>query len=1640
MTPLVLAALLLAPTLPQAIARPLAVHLRVGPKTHGEGQHDHPRFLADWTRLLEARGATVTGGMEFPTEAELGACDVLVLYAAEGASIHGEERERLVRFQARGGGLVVLHDAVCGDDPTWFQGIAGGAWEHGRSKYLEGEIGLCFADREHPITRGVADFDLDDEIYWDLHLDPDAHVLANAFHTPFDITPQMWVLDRPGQRAFVSIQGHDTTSFDHPAWRTLLLRGIAWAGHRPADLLVTPEETLGLRYPPGGPLAPEHAAEALVVNPDFVLSLVAAEPLVVNPISLDWDPRGRMWVALTPGYPDRHDPGMDEIVILGDADGDGRMDTRTVFADGLDLVTSLVLVGDGVVVSQATQIVFLHDSDHDDRADERVVLYAGLGVGDTHAVVSNLRMGPDGWIWATQGYSGNQSRHVVGVDGVDHGHVGNGVLRFRTDGKAIESVLSYGNNTWGLDFDASGELFFTMANGAHLRHLVTTDRELAGGRMGGVQSYAEIVDHDRVAALRSNERVPYQQIDFVGGFTAAAGSCLYTGGVWPAEYAGDHFVCEPTVNLVHRDRLRRNGVTWTASKPRAEEFLASTDRWFRPVHTRVGPDGALYVLDFYGQAAVHNDTRGPKHGPTNAAIRPDRDHEHGRIWRVQHRSVPGTAFRPLPTEAPRLVEELDSGSGWRRTTASRLLTEHPLEPSVLAAVMERAVGGERPATRVQALWILARAAPEHVPGLLAAGLRDPDPGVRAAWLRALRGLSPWLLTRADLGPVERLFDLDARVRLEGLLTARPLFGGTDYDALLRRLGALKDDWSRSAVLAILAEHPTPFLEAVLASDPAAVPSDVVAPYLDTFARRIAQRGDVRTAVDWLTTIGERHASRPDLGALVLTRMNEMPPGEEPPWARPRLDSALVRALKAESIDLALAALPLAARWRATGEVEVVMNALGERLSGVVGDPDQAVERRLAALEAMATLPAQRAAALERSVLFLDSYFPPAVQGRTALLLADHPGPDTAAVLLGRFGYLALDARRTVQRVVLERPVWAGLLLDALEKGTVPVTELGPQMLHGLRHHPVPEIAARAATLLASFGRGERGDKDGLIAELAPRLDGRGDVDRGREVFRQNCGVCHTIEGLDVRGGVGPDLTGMGAHETRELLTFLIDPNRAVEPAFLEHVAETVDGRLVDGVIVRESDASIVLRNSTGEAELARDQVAELRSTGRSPMPAGFESLGEEALADLLAFLRGDYGAFRVIDLRPYTSASTLQGLYDRQHDAQPMRLRQRGIVDVEGVPFEVLDPARVERDALVLRGGLAAGWESHGYPQRVEIPIGYALRRLHVLGGIAAWGFPFTDRREPAVTLTWRHAGGRTEEVVLRDGEQFADWIRRHEVPGSRWVDLVVEGSAGQVRTFTVEPGDPDAVVESIVLESPDNYLAPTFLALTAQVGEDQPAPTPQAPAGVEVLLFGGGSSHDFARWFGAQDARTLEPLGHVRRYTESPTEVLAALPELRVLVLSTNQLLNDPRLRAGLLGFVERGGGLVLLHPGVWFNHQDWPEFHRELVGGGSRSHEAYAAFEVRLETHDHPLLEGLPPVFTIEDELYRTELFDDPANVVLARGVSLSTGASFPVLWTRTHGRGRIVGLTLGHDGAAHELPAFQRLLRQAVEWVLP
>ncbi|RYD33857.1 MAG: hypothetical protein EOP87_10255, partial [Verrucomicrobiaceae bacterium] len=699
-------------------AEPLRVFIRSGKKTHGPGAHDHPSFLQDWTKLLNDRGAKATGGDGFPTKAQLAETDVVVIHAEEGGNITGEDRANFEEFLKRGGGVVAVHGGTVSRDPDWYKTVIGGSWRFGKTKWLEGHMSLYFTDRANPITTGMSNFDLDDEIYYDLEVLPEVKVLAGAF-TPkpkdashpgddkrvniYDIQPQMWTYETGNRRALAFVPGHLYKNFSHASIRTLLLRGIAWAGKREnADELCRPEE-LGdtLRYPEGGPTRPEKAAAKIELHPEFEISLVAAEPLINKVMNVDWDEKGRMWVVETPEYPNglrkantdewkesgsvapgkyERDP-LDRISILTDTDGDGVMDRKQVFADKLELATSFVLHKNGVIVSAAPDIWFLEDTDGDEVCDKRTKLYTGLGTRDTHAVMNNLRWGLDGWIYATHGYSaGDVSALGAGGKSKPPVTVGAGVVRFKPDGSEIEMYSSKNGNTWGLCMTSDGQCFWTQpTSGIVFLHTVLPEYVLAKGKVPGTNSWKGMVERQKVFPLMKWEQLAYVQIYLGGSYTAAAGCAVYEGGAWPEKWNYSYFTGEPTVNLVSHYFVKPDGVTYTTEKEKGREeteFIRSSDLWFRPIENRVGPDGALYLVDFYNQAVIHNDTRGPLHGPANAAVRPDRDHYFGRIWKVQHKQAKKIEVPVIDRKkAGDLIKASASPNAHTRMTAMRLLRE-----------------------------------------------------------------------------------------------------------------------------------------------------------------------------------------------------------------------------------------------------------------------------------------------------------------------------------------------------------------------------------------------------------------------------------------------------------------------------------------------------------------------------------------------------------------------------------------------------------------------------------------------------------------------------------------------------------------------------------------------------------------------------------------------------------------------------------------------------------------------------------------------------------------------------------------------------------------------------------------------------
>jgi putative membrane-bound dehydrogenase-like protein len=1674
---------------------PLRIFIRAGRKTHGppsNGQHDGPTFLKDWKQLLTDRGAKVDGTIAFPTAEQLENTDVIVFYTEEGGRIKPDDRANLDKFLKRGGGIVAIHDSVCGNDAQWWKTIIGGAWEHGYSKWLEHDVPIYYTSVENPITAGASNFEFDDEIYYDLHMMPEAKILAGSW-TPdrrnakggrllqhiYDVCPQMWTYEKDNYRAFVSIPGHHYKSFNLPHFRSVLLRGIAWAGKRDANLFTDPKELASLRYPEGGPTAPENAAKKLDLHPDFDIRLVASEPLINKVINIDWDPAGRMWVAETPEYPNgrrgiRNDqagvewkdhgglvaqagkqdrPAHDRISKLIDSNGDGIADRKEIFYEGLELVTSFVFYRDGVIVSQAPDILWLRDTNGDGKADKVEKLYVGLGTNDTHAVINNLRWGFDGWIYATHGYSAGT---VTSPDGAKNfGRINSGVVRFKPDGSGFEQYCSKNGNTWGLEVTSDDEILFTQpTSGDLLNHVVMSEAVLGRGKVGNTASFKPVIRGRKSNPVIKHENLAYVQIDLVGYFTAAAGCAIYEGGAWPSDWTYSYFTTEPTINIAHHEVVKTDGPTFTANKTREEEFIGGRDPWFRPIETRVGPDGALYVVDFYNQAVIHNDTRGPKHNGVNAAVRPDRDHYFGRIWRVHHKqSTPVPVPNLTEANANNLVAALESPSKPVRFTAHRLLWENPT-PEVIAALQKIPMTMEAPAW-LHRIWLMADAGqlPDFI---LTEALKDERAAIRKNALRvaALR-TTPEPNTRVKQAMLLNLRDSDARVQLEAIvaLGSLPVDDAT-AKALVKMYPSFTNAWAESAVAGVAARNPSAFLNAALSSE---TPDDLrglVTVLVEQAATKAETNSEIASALVFSAANAPAKADALKAG-IFETLAKSLKPQFAPKWSDPLRDT-FQSVLKANNPVVSASSLSLISRWDQQGTMKNDVQALIPQLLTAVNHDRQPDDRRAQLAVSLLGVRESNSEIVPTVAKLIGSSASPLLQKRVIDALGSSADPAIGAAFADLYPKLSPEMQETVFAQIVKRRDWSLALVESLQQGKIQLASLNPSAVHRLRTHSDGAVARRANDVIDALRGPEAKEKEALISKLALEMEKPGNLENGRKTFTQNCAVCHRFNGEGKE--LAPDLTDMGVHGAHELLVHILDPNRMVEENYMSVSIETKDGESYDGILGRDTRASVLVRNANGDTEIKTADIKSRRMTGRSLMPEGFEALGAETLRDMLGYMIGGDSKYRVIDMKSAFTADTRKGLFQREENPQDtLEFKKFGVLKVGDVPFDVVNPtrSRTGNNIIVLKGGSGV---ARRMPQKTEITnINTKASRLHFLGGVGGWMYPYGGERTkdlPAAKVTVEYADGQREEFVLKNGVEFADWNGQAEVPGSKIVSGAV--THGQVRTFVHDLAR-GGVIQSITLQSFDNSVAPVFVAITAEAGStraklaDASAAAgvasdalPEKPftwgAGTKVLLVGGGSSHDYQKFFNRADTATLKAAGFSVNYTEDGAVTARELPKVDVVILSVNApKWATPDLRKALFDFVAAGKGVVLLHPGMWYNFNDWPEFNRVLAGGGSRGHDSLGEFTVNVVNKEHPITRGVTASFKITDELYymTPDTNGTPIEVLAETSPSKKFQKPHPSVFVVKHPQARIAGIALGHDARAHDLPEYQKLLVNAANW---
>ena len=792
---------------------------------HASRHHDAEAYAPLLASALATHGINIsyTNEVSALSRENLALYDVLLLYANHDSITASQERA-LLDFVASGKGFVPVHAAsYCFRNSEKFVDLVGAQFEsHGTGTFIADVV-----PSEHPLAGVLEPFETWDETYVHTHHADDRTILMERREGDH-VEPWTWTRTHGKGRIFYTAYGHDERTWANPGFHALMLQGIQWAVGDAVDVMeVAPLEYVAhdsipnyeQRDPPPRfqlPLDPVQSMQHIQVPPGFSLELFAAEPDIVNPVAMAWDQRGRLFVIETMDYPNarkEYPDGQDRIKILEDTDQDGRVDTVKIFAEGLSVPTSLVPYRGGWIVAQAPDMFWLSDTDGDDRADTREVLFTGFGTFDTHAGPSNLRYGFDNWIWGTVGYA--NYRGQVGRDTVQ---LRQGVYRFEPDGQRLEQVATFTNNTWGLGFSEAFDVFGSTANNEHsvLVNIPLRYYDRAPGLSG--EGKIKLDGHYEIRPVTQNVR----QVDAFGGFTSAAGHTLYTARDFPANFWNRiAFVSEPTGHLLHQAIIEPSGSGFVERD--GWNLLASSDEWVSPIQAKVGPDGAVWVLDWYNFIVQHNPTpEGFGTGAGNAHINVLRDKQHGRIYRIVYEGADPTPWPDLES-GPAYVRALEHTNMFWRMTAQQNIVDRKMDetiPGLIELARSRSVdaaGLNSPV--VHALWTLhglgaLHGTNEEALEVAYGALDHPAAGVRRNAVQVLPQSESSIAAILDAGLSA---DEDLRVRLETLLALSTMpvsvaAGQALYAASLDE-DIIQDVWLAEALYIAAQTHRDGFLAA-----------------------------------------------------------------------------------------------------------------------------------------------------------------------------------------------------------------------------------------------------------------------------------------------------------------------------------------------------------------------------------------------------------------------------------------------------------------------------------------------------------------------------------------------------------------------------------------------------------------------------------------------------------------------------------------------------------------------------------------------------------------------------------------------------------------------------------------------------------
>lgn len=942
--------------------------------------------------------------------------------------------------------------------------------------------------------------------------------------------------------------------------------------------------------PPNKPYSAQEAVRRMTVPDGFTVEVVAAEPDIVNPIAMTFDDRGRIWVTESVEYPRKAaGVGRDRVRVLEDTDGDGRVEIVSVFAEGLNIPTGIAVGYGGVWILNAPDLLFCREKDGKEMSRE--VVLTGFGRADSHELPSSLTWGPDGWLYGLNGVF-NPSR-VVSNNGKTYDFTC-AMWRVHPHTREFQVFAEGTSNPYGIAWDSGGSAIIEVCHWAndHLFHFVETGyyQRQAGAYPPFTWKIGSITDHG------------HQK-------TAYCGIANLDSGAFPEQYRGRICVGNLHGGCINVDRLERDGSTYIA---RGEpDLLTANDVWFMPVALKVGPDGCLYVLDWYDRYHCSQDAARDPEGV---------DRLKGRLYRLRYGNAPRAKPFDLGTETDeQLVARLGSDNIFFRESAQRLLTERGGSESLRASLQSLVTNRQAPRKqRLHALWsamgIGALDTSFHVQ-LLA----DPDAAIRAWAVRAAgnaRACTPEVreavvrLAR-DASPDVQLQVAIAATKLDGadpLVVLVDVLNHCGHDKLIPAIvwpnlhPLLESQGARFAEL--VASHSAPASPALAAVLPRCVDRMLAGTSFD--ARSIAALFDVtaKRAPDRLSACVAAVSSRLDsLGAAHVAALGE------------HLRAPLGRIARDErSAAARFGAQLLAARLDIGG-----LDAAAVRRVLVNASEPQAA--RLQALDALVSV---RDSSLLQSLPQLLAASTPEFTTRVLPALGRMEDAKLGDVVIAQYPKLAPEVRPLAVDLLMQREPWARKLLDAVLAGKLPRSVLDANHLRKILESNDREAIWAVEKAFGRVREERNPEREKVVQEMGKVLrETKGDPHAGRLVFRNFCGQCHTLFGEG--GNVGPDLTGNGRGSFDQLLSNVFDPSLVIGPQYQVTTVVTKDGRNLTGLIAENSEQRIVVRMAgEGEEAVPRNNVKYTRVSKLSMMPEGIETLlSRKDLADLFAYLSLD---------------------------------------------------------------------------------------------------------------------------------------------------------------------------------------------------------------------------------------------------------------------------------------------------------------------------------------------------------------------------------------------------------------------------------